>query len=117
MRNCESCEFWSMSICHRAGSPYQGERTRPDCNCDMHEFKKRKDQGLKLQVVGFSQPLSDEVFAISSLRLCPGTSILCPMCFGIAVGHSICGTCNGTGRVGLAKEQPGLVKITNIGKA
>jgi len=119
MGNCKTCTFWANKTCNRAGSPHQGEPTGPDDGCEMHAPKRNQLHlgGLKLTVIETSALPENEVMMVGSINTCPGTSLVCPTCFGLPYIVDTCTACSGTGRVGLAEKQPGIVRLINIGEA
>ncbi|MGW8177673.1 MAG: hypothetical protein ACWGQW_02595 [bacterium] len=112
---CQTCYFWG-DVCHRAGSPKQGQPTQPTDTCGLHQPKSGQHTPLPLTLVPVEMP-QDQAMMITSISICPGDSLPCPTCFGLQWIVDKCTACKGTGRVGLAKRQPGVVRLINIGKA
>ena len=101
-------------MCYGAGSPNKGQPTEPTDTCEAHT-PAGCGRGLPLQVVAVEGMPQDRAVLIGSISVCPGDDMPCPTCLGIELLATQCTTCGRTGRVGLAKEQTGIVVATNLG--
>ena len=113
MNTCLTCKWWG-DVCHGPGSPNKGQPTQPTDTCKAHAPSCNRKH-LPLQVVPVDTMPEDQAMMISSISICPGDALPCPTCFGLQWIVATCATCSGTGRVGLAKKQPGVVRLVNIG--
>jgi hypothetical protein len=110
---CSNCR-WYGEVCYGAGSPNKGQPTQPTDTCGAHQHATFGRQPPSLQVVAVEGMRPDQAVLIGSISTCPGDTVPCPVCLGVELFSAKCSVCGYTGRVGLAKKQPGIVRLINL---